>query len=224
MPDATIKLLNKSPLTHDTNRYVFSRPANFDFAPGQAAELAIAIDGWRDEGRPFTFTSQPEDDFLEFVIKSYPDHDGMTEKLAQVDEGTKFAFDGPFGAIEDCGAGVFLAAGAGITPFIPILRRRAQAGTIKGCTLVFSNKTEADIILREEWEQMQGLKVVFTVTDEKSTTLKTGRVEADFLCATVADLDQKFYVCGPEQFVSDVRSGLRSMGVKSGQIVTEEGW
>lgn len=113
----TLTLRAVAPLTHDTNRYVFGRPANFDFEPGQAAELTICRDGWKDAPRPFTFTSLPDDDQLEFVIKSYPEKDGVTDELADIEPGTVFELDGPFGAIEDKGPGVFLAAGAGVTPF-----------------------------------------------------------------------------------------------------------
>ena len=218
-----IVLKDVVPLTHDTNRYIFSRPANFDFVPGQATELAIDAEGWRDEGRPFTFTSQPDDHNLEFTIKSYPEHDGVTEKLAELTAGATAEMDTPFGAIRDHGPGVFLAAGAGITPFIPILRKHDREGHMN-CTLIFSNKTEADIIMRGEWEAMQGLNTVFTVTDEDSDTLETGQVDKAFLERHVSDFEQTFYLCGPQAFVDDVRDALQSLGAKKDKIVTEEGW
>ncbi|MFC6635969.1 flavodoxin reductase [Sulfitobacter sp. JBTF-M27] len=220
----SIVLKDVKPLTHDTNRYIFSRPEGLEFTPGQAAELAIDAEGWRDEGRPFTFTSQPDDNDLEFVIKSYPDHDGVTEQLAELKAGATAKLDGPFGAIKDEGPGVFLAAGAGITPFIPILRTRAREGDIKGCTLIFSNKTEHDIIMRGEWEATQGLKTVFTVTDEESDTLETGKVDKSFLQKHVSNFDQKFYLCGPGGFVDDVRDALKELGAQKDNIITEDGW
>ena len=219
----SIVLQDVVPLTHDTNRYIFSRPANFDFEPGQATELAIDADGWRDEARPFTFTSQPDDQTLEFTIKSYPSHDGVTEKLAELTAGAVAKMDDPFGAIRDRGPGVFLAAGAGITPFIPILRKHDHNGQMD-CTLIFSNKTEADIIMRGEWEAMQGLRTVFTLTDEESEKLETGQVDKAFLEKHVGDFDQTFYLCGPQGFVDDVRSALLELGAKKDNIVTEEGW
>ncbi|MEW9918167.1 FAD-binding oxidoreductase [Marimonas sp. MJW-29] len=217
----TIVLKDVVPLTHDTNRYIFSRPEGLNFEPGQAAEIALNIEGWKDEGRPFTFTSQPDDSDLEFVIKSYPDHDGVTEQLATLKAGATAELEGPFGAIRDEGPGVFLAAGAGITPFIPILRNRARENDIAGCTLIFSNKTEADIIMRGEWEAMQGLRTVFTVTDEESDALETGQIDKAFLEKHISDFDQKFYLCGPGGFVDDVRDALTALGAKKGNIITE---
>ena len=224
----TIVLKDITELTHDVHRYIFSKPQGLSFAPGQAAELAINTDKWRDEGRPFTFTSQPDDINLEFTIKSYPDHDGVTEQLPQLKPGATVTLDGPFGAITDEGPGVFLAAGAGVTPFIPILRARARNDKIDGCSLLFSNKTEKDIIMRGEWEATPGLTCVFTVTEEDSETtdetIETGRIDKAFLEKHVSSFDQNFYICGPGGFVDDVRDALKDLGVKKDNIITEEGW
>ncbi|UWR22654.1 FAD-binding oxidoreductase [Sulfitobacter sp. S190] len=219
----TIKLKEKEALTPDTNRYVFERPANLDFKPGQATELSLTKDGWRDEGRPFTFTSQPDDDHLEFVIKSYPSHDGVTEQLADLQPGDEVQMEEPFGAIRDHGPGVFLAAGAGITPFIPILEKHDAMGEMD-CTLIFTNKTEADIILRDKWEAMAGLSTHFTVTDQDDASVETAKIDKAYLSQHIGDFDQTFYLCGPQEFVDDVRDGLKTLGAKDDKIITEEGW
>ena len=227
MPDkSTLKA--KSAVTHDTNRYVFSRPEGMQFEPGQAAEIAILKEGWKDEGRPFTFVSMPSDADLEFVIKTYPEHDGVTEQLAQLEPGAEVTIDGPFGAIQDQGPekgpGVFLAAGAGITPFIPILKKRDRDGKMDGTTLIYSNKAEKDIILRDQWEAMQGLRTIFAVTDEKADGLHFGRVDKAFLAKEISNFDQKFYLCGPGGFVDAMRDALKALGAKQDDIVTEDGW
>ncbi|MEP3673965.1 FAD-binding oxidoreductase [Sulfitobacter sp.] len=213
----------KEKLTPDTHRYVFDRPANLDFEPGQATELTLLKDGWRDEARPFTFTSMPDEDALEFVIKSYPDHDGVTEQLAMLEPGEKVQIDAPFGAITDHGPGVFIAAGAGITPFIPILEKHDAKGCMD-CTLIFTNASEADIILRDKWEKMQGLKTVFTVTDQSGTDVEEEKVDKAFLSAHLSRFDQTFYLCGPEGFVNDVRDALTDLGADADKIITEDGW
>lgn len=219
-----ITLKDRTPVTHDTNRYIFEKPQSLDFEPGQATEMTLQVDGYRDAGRPFTFTSQPADHNLEFVIKSYPEHEGVTDRLADLEPGAQVEIVEPFGAISDHGAGVFVAAGAGITPFIPILRKRDRMNTMDGCKLLFSNKTEADIIMRGEWEAMQDLETVFTVTEEDDSPLNRGLIDKDFLKAHVDHFDQPFYICGPQSFVNDVRSALKQLDTDGGNIVTEEGW
>ncbi len=222
----TFTLKEKSPVTHDTYRLVFDRPEGFEFESGQCTHFAFDRDGWRDEDRPFTMTSQPEErDRVEFVIKTYPDHDeGMTKHIPEMTPGDKVIGDAPGGAITDKGPGVFIAGGAGVTPYIPILRRRAKDGDLAGCTLIYSNQTEKDIILREEWEQMDGLETVFTVTDQADADVDTRMIDAEFLKDHLGDKDRRFYICGPKEMVNDVREALKDAGVDQDNIVTENGW
>ena len=219
----TLTLKQKETLTPDTNRYVFDKPANLSFKPGQAAELTLTREGWTDEERPFTFTSLPDDNVLEFVIKSYPDHDGMPEELAKIEPGEEVKLSDPFGAITDHGPGVFIAAGAGITPFIPILEKH-DAQDNMDCTLLFSNETEADIILRDKWDAMEGLRCIYTVTDQEGSPLSQGMIDQEFLAREITNFDQTFYLCGPQGFVDDVRDALVDLGASKDKIVTEEGW
>lgn len=218
-----LTLRSKEQLTPDTYRYVFEKPANLDFKPGQATELTLLKDGWRDEGRPFTFTSLPADGALEFVIKSYPERDGVTKELAKMEPGDKVEIEPAFGAISDHGPGVFIAAGAGITPFIPILEKHDAEGHMD-CTLIFTSETEKDIILRKKWEKMDGLTTVFTVTDQDSGDVEEQMIDKAFLKEHLTRFDQTFYICGPEAFVSDVRDALKELGADADKIITEEGW
>ncbi|WP_370104828.1 hypothetical protein [Winogradskyella sp.] len=72
-------------INHNVLRIVTDKPENYSFSPGQATELSIAKADWSDKKRPFTFTSLPEDDTLEFTIKVYPSHNGVTEQLEDHD-------------------------------------------------------------------------------------------------------------------------------------------
>ncbi|MEM9870455.1 MAG: FAD-binding oxidoreductase [Pseudomonadota bacterium] len=220
---STLTLRAVEKVTHDTNRYVFDVPANLDFEPGQAAELTIDKDGWRDAGRPFTFTSLPGDDTLEFIIKIYEERDGVTGRMDALEPGDQVKLDGPFGAITDHGPGVFIAAGAGITPFIPLLRNRARHADLAGCSLIFANDTARDIILRGEWEAMD-LPAHFILSEEAAEGCDHGHVDQAYLRAKIEDFDRIFYICGPQPFVDTVRDALTALGVDADRIVTEEGW
>ena len=223
MPD-TLTLQQIAPVTHDTHRLVFDRPEGFEFTPGQATHMALDRDGWRDKDRPFTMTSHPDEPMLEFVIKSYPSHNGVPQQIGMMEKGDKVIAQDPVGAISDRGPGVFIAGGAGITPFIPILRKRAKAENLEGCELIFANKTEDDIILRDEWNDMAGLNVHYLVSDDKDSNLHHGMVDKDYLQTTISDFDQWFYLCGPGKMVNSVRESLKSLGARADRIVTEEGW
>lgn len=71
-------------ITHDVLRITLDKPSGYNFAPGQATEVAINKGGWKEERRPFTFTSLPGDAHLEFTIKTYPSRNGVTNALRQL--------------------------------------------------------------------------------------------------------------------------------------------
>ena len=221
MSDHTITVQSIDDVTHDVRHYRCSKPDGYSFEPGQATELALDRDEWRDEKRPFTFTSLPDDDFLEFTIKSYPDHDGVTEQIGKAEVGDRFLIDDAWGAIEDKGPGVFIAGGAGVTPFIAILRNRCAAGELDGCHLVFSNMTERDIILRDEFEAMPDLRTTFLVTEQPDSPLAAEQLDRDALERLVDSVDQQFYVCGPPKMVEDISAALEQMGADPDGITFE---
>lgn len=216
-----IELLHTTQLTPDTKQYVFSRPDDYGFTPGQATELALEMDGWRDEGRPFTFTGHPDAPVLVFTIKSYFDHDGVTKKLWSLNPGQTVNIGDAWGAIEPKGAGVFLAGGAGITPFIAVLDELERSNSLKGSQLIFANATHRDIILRPRFEQMDGLETKF-ITDDGDHADRAGRLDGAAIDALVSDFSQRFYVCGPPKMEDSIVEHLKWKGVSEERIVREE--
>src|SRR5512143_3317014 len=146
----TVKLLMSQFVTHDVKHLIVSKPAGFSVVPGQGVELAINRPGLREQGRPFTPTGLAEDGVLEFTIRAYPAHAGVTQALHQLAPGAELLMSDPFGTIHYQGPGVFIAGGAGITPFLAILRDLARKGEADGQALIFSNKTPRDVICEKE--------------------------------------------------------------------------
>src|SRR5206468_6883984 len=134
------------------------------FVPGQATEVSINKEGWEAEKRPFTFTGLNEDPYLEFTIKCYTDHPGVTNELSKLNNGDELIIGDVWGAISYQGEGYFIAGGAGITPFLAILRKLHKEKALASNRLFFSNRTRRDIILKEELELMLGDGAMFLLT------------------------------------------------------------
>lgn len=117
-----VKILLIEFATHDVKRFIVEKPKGYKYIPGESTEISIAKPGWEDKKRPFTFTSLPNDLVLEFIIKKYPERDGVTKKLHRSRLADHLLITKPFGKITFQDKGVFIAAGAGITPFVAILR------------------------------------------------------------------------------------------------------
>lgn len=218
-----ITLQSIDTLTHNVHRLTFDKPEDYAYTPGQATDFALDRDGWREEQRPFTFTCLPDEDRLEFVIKSYPDHNGVTDQIGKMKPGDTALIGDPWGAIEDKGDGVFIAGGAGVTPFIAILRKKLEEnGTLEGNTLLFSNQCERDIVMRNSFEAMEGLRCHWTVTEEKGSPLARGLIDADMLSGFVDPQKDICYICGPDAMVEAMPEELARLGVEHDQIVVED--
>jgi len=217
-----VKIESIEKVTHDVIRIVTEKPAGYTFNPGQATEITIEKTGWQNEKRPFTFTCLPDDDYLEFTIKTYPTHKGVTNKLLQLKKNDELILHEVFGAISYKGDGVFIAGGAGVTPFISIFRHLQSKSKIGSNMLVFANKTKADIILEKEFNKMLGNAFINILSDEKVVGYHHGRITEDFLKATLSGVNQQFYVCGPPPMMEAILKQLTSLGVGENSITKEE--
>ena len=221
----SMKILNIQKVTHNVRRYELEKPPGYSYEPGQATELSLDEDGWRDKKHPFTFTSLTDAPTLEFTIKSYfnTGEDGMTERLFSYEPGQRLILRDSWGTITYKGPGTFIAGGAGVTPFIAILRNLNREGKLAGHRLIASNRTAADIILRDEFEAMPDLKHLWTVTDDPAATgvLHT-RINEAFLREAILDFSQHFYLCGPDPMVKELRETLAGLGAKSEALTWEK--
>jgi len=220
--DYVVKILGISEVTHDVKSFRLQKPEGYTFIPGQATEVSVNEEGWHDEKRPFTFTCLNDDDYLEFTIKGYTDHDGVTKKLHTLKEGDELIIRDVWGAIEYKGPGYFIAGGAGITPFIAILRQLYEEKKLQGNTLFFSNKTEDDIIYCDELKAMLDDDAVFLITDEETMLYEQARIDEAFLKAHVDDFSKHFYVCGPDKMIADINASLDKLGAKADNVVFEK--
>lgn len=218
----SVTLLMTEFVTHDVKRYIVERPEGFQFIPGQATEMAIDTDEWRDKERPFTLTSLDEDRVLEFTIKQYPEDDGVTEALSSLEPGARLLISDAWGTIQYQGVGVFIAGGAGVTPFVAILRRLWKDHKVTGNKLIFSNKTARDIILEPEFGEMLGDDFHRVLTQDERRDCHHGRIDKAYLEKTLPSFSQHFYICGPKQFVSDMQKMVEALGASPVTIVTEE--
>ena len=221
----SVRILDIADVTHNVRRYTLERPEGYTFEPGQATEVSLDEEGWRDDKHPFTFTCLADDPNLEFTIKSYFDTggDGMTERLYGYKPGQRLILCDVWGTITYKGPGTFIAGGAGVTPFIAILRDLHHRRKMEGHTLIVSNRTAADIILRDEFEAMRGLDTIWTVTDDPDAEgVEHARIDEAFLKRHVRDISQNFYLCGPDPMVKDLRAALGGLGAKTEALTWEK--
>jgi ferredoxin-NADP reductase len=216
------KIIETHLVTHDVKRFRLEKPTGYHFNPGQATDVSINQPAWKDELRPFTFTCLNDDPYLEFTIKRYPDRHGVTDRLHQLEPGDEIIIRDVWGAIEYKGPGYFIAGGAGLTPFMAILRQLHKDNRTEGNTLFFSNKTSADVIYEQELQTILGANAMFVLTKEDKKGYLHTRIGRDFLQQRVKDFHKPFYICGPDPMIHEINGLLTELGATPEALVFEK--
>ncbi len=220
--DHTVKIKSINQITHDVKQFNLEKPSGYDFTPGHATEVSINKEGWKDEKRPFTFTNLQDSEDLQFTIKIYPDHDGVTEQLGKLKTGDELIIRDTWGAIEYKGPGYFIAGGAGITPYIAILRDLEKQGKADSNRLIFANKTDKDIILKEELDRILNGNTTYVVTDQEDTNHTNAYLDKEFLKNEISDLNKRFYVCGPPEMTKEIEGILKDLGADTDSVQLDD--
>ena len=221
MENHKVKVESIVKITPDVLQIVTEKPKAYTFIPGQATEISINKPGWENEKKPFTFTCLPENDYLEFTIKTYPAHKGITNQLLQLKKNDALLLHEVFGAIAYKGEGVFIAGGAGVTPFISILRHLHAKNEIGNNILIFANKTKADIILEQEFIKLLGHNFINILSDEKVQGYANGQINEDFIKANSNGINRRFYLCGPPPMMEAIKKQLSNLHVDEKLIIKE---
>lgn len=221
MKQHIVKIQSIEKITYDVLKIVTEKPKKYTFTPGQATEISINKNGWKDKKNPFTFTCLPEDNYLEFTIKIYPSHKGVTNELLHLKINDELILHEVFGAINYKGEGVFIAGGAGVTPFISIFRNLELNDEIGNNTLIFANKTKNDIILKVEFEKLLGTNFINILSDEKVEGYANGQITKDFIKANCGGTNKLFYLCGPPPMMEAIEKQLANLQVAKKSIIKE---
>ena len=140
----------------------------FSYAPGQFAFVTFYSSSLPVERHPWTISSTPtRPQSLIFTIKCSGD---FTKGIGRLKPGDEAAVDGPYGRfsypalVRDPNRElIMIAGGVGVTPMLSMLRYMTDRGEKRKVILIWSNRTENDILCREELEGIEGRMENLTV-------------------------------------------------------------
>jgi ferredoxin-NADP reductase len=221
MEEHIVRILDTDFVTHNVKYFRVERPEGYTFIPGQATDVSVNTPDLKDEKRPFTFTNTVSSDYLEFIIKRYPEHKGITDIIHQLNRDDELIIHEVFGDISFKGNGIFIAGGAGITPFISIFRDLSRRNELKGNKLLFANKSRKDIILENELRELLGINFINILSDERTPEYHFGFITEDLIKSYVDPTVTQFYVCGPPPMMESVLGQLEHMGIAKSRITIE---
>lgn len=219
------RLTDKVDRAAGVRSYRFVRPDDFSYVAGQFFFITLPGDG--SLRKPFSFSSSPTEDYLEFTTRlSGSDFKNALDELPL---GRTPTIEGPYGrfTLRDGDAKVvFLAGGIGITPLRSMTKYVTDESLDVDMVLIYSNRSEAGIAFREDFDEMSEsakLKVVHCLSEASDDWAGyRGRVTRDVIEAEVPDSRARtFYVCGPPGMVDGMRSVLAEMDLEAERIVVE---
>lgn len=210
--------------TYDVFNTYFSR--NFDYKPGQYLTLELDVEDTEGNTRPLSIASSPTEDFI--LISTKIRESPFKHKLISLKAGDKVKVIGPMGNFilkEDAKEIIFLGGGIGITPFRDMIKYATDKKLPIKMTLLYSNKTPADICYKDEWplfeEQNPNLKIVHTMTDDQNWEGRKGRIN-ESLIKEFSSADTLFYICGSPAMVTGLFELLKTMNVPMSNIKMEK--
>ena len=205
----------------------------FDYVPGQFQFFTLQRGrGLPEEEHHFTIASSPTDsDHVASTIKNLGDFTGT---IGETKPGDRAAVHAPFGRFSYVfhpreKRRAFIAGGIGITPVISMLRHMNATGDSTDTVLIYANRTEEQIIFREELEALAkgsvlNLRLVHVIEKPgEGWTGYSGFVTREIIeeyCAEGLD-ERGFYVVGPDPMSEAVINALKEMGVKDRRIHIE---
>lgn len=219
MKAVKIKFIQK--INHNVLRIITDRPPYYNFTPGESTHLAINNPIWKAKIRPFAFTSIPNQNELEFIIKTYPEHKSVTMQMLSLKPGNELLLGDPFGTISYKGEGVFIAGGTGITPFVSLFKDCISKGIKLNSMLLFANKTKKDIIMETELDYWFEKNVTHVLSEENCEEYANGYITAELISAKCILMQKYFYVCGPPKMVRSIIGILIDLDVDPNKIIRE---
>ena len=233
----TLKLKQAIQVTPDTAEFIFDSDYPMRFKPGQYLEWTLGhkkVD-MRGNRRYFTIASSPTEKEFHLGVKFYPKPSSFKKALAYMNNGDTIIasqLSGDFVLPRNKKKKlVFIAGGIGITPFRSIIKYLIDTKQTRDIILIYSNKTEADIVYKETFDlaaKYLNLKVIYVVSDPRSEQSKMkwvgkiGKVDGRFILEEIKDWKERtYYISGPPGMVSGIEKAVADLGVSNRHIKTD---
>ncbi len=239
--DSTVRIKTKTPApyklthietdTHDTKTFRFALPADttLDMLPGDFLYVHATVNG-KTVKRAYTPSSVPgSTGFFDLTVKRY--ESGVVSRYLHDQKiGDTVLMSGPNtgghwvdGMAKRVG---FVAGGTGITPMISIIRWILTKKIDAELFLIFANKTEADIILRDEWDrhiqEFPNFHCYYLLEQPPAGwTQGTGRVTTDVLRRHLPPPNSNtcIFLCGPPPMIDTLETTLKEFGYSEQAVI-----
>ena len=200
--------------------------------PGQHLDLRLTAEDGYQAVRSYSIASYGPGEDVELAIDEVPDGEVSPYLVQDVQPGDELEVKGPLGGFfvwheDDPSPVQLVAGGSGIVPLLAMARARAASASVAPFRLLYSARTPADALYRDEVEELDAAGVrltwIYTRSGPPGWTGRVGRITPDDLRehALSPDLSPAVFVCGPTGFVEATASALVRLGHDPARVRTE---
>jgi ferredoxin-NADP reductase len=194
---------------------------------GQHVDVRLTAEDGYQAQRSYSIASAPADEHLVLTVERLEDGEVSPYLTETLRPGDELELRGPVGGYfiweERLGGPLLLVGGgSGVVPLRAMLRHHRASGSDLPARLLYSARTQPDLIYREE---LEGFDTAITLTREQPEgwTGHSGRVGRALLADVAWPPAERplVYVCGPTGFVEAVADALLALGHDPTRIRTE---
>ena len=221
--------------TQKTKSFTLALPKWMAHRPGQHYDVRLtAPDGYQTQ-RSYSAASAPERiGELELTVDRIADGEVSPYLHDILVPGDELEVRGPIGGyfvweVALGGPLLLIGGGSGVVPLMAMLRHRAARHATVRTRLLYSSRTQDDVIYRDELDKLAGsnreLEIFFTFTRQAPSgwTGYRRRIDATMLREVIEPFGKtgRTYVCGPTLLVEAVADVLVQVGLRAERIRTE---
>lgn len=196
------------------------------FSAGQYLSINLKIDA-AITSRPYTICSSPSDSLkgiYKILVKRAENGFVSDYILSNWTKGTKVTASETCGnftwePLRDAKNVIGLAGGSGISVFYSMAQAIADGIEDFSLTLLYGSKSEKDILLKKELDELAArcdkIKVVHVLSQEETAGYEHGFLSADLINKYKCEGDYSVFVCGPQKMYDYEKEELKKLGIRN---------
>ena len=200
---------------------------------GQHVDVRLTAEDGYQAQRSYSIGSAPDDGHLLLTVERLDDGEVSPYLVDELRAGDQLELRGPIGGyfVWERSLGgplILVAGGSGVVPLRSMLRQQSASGRDVPVSLLYSARTLADILYRDELVRLgtgDGVDVRFTLTRLAPDGWQgyQRRIDAEMLEQVGWSPGERplVYICGPSGFVETAASSFVTLGHEPGRIRTE---
>ena len=228
------EVIETSPVTPRTKSLFLEVPGWGGHRAGQHVDVRLTAEDGYQAQRSYSIASAPENRRIELVIERLDDGEVSPYLTDELRAGDGLELRGPIGGwfawdAKEGGPLLLIAGGSGIAPLMAMVRHRKAAGSGTPTRLLFSSRSYAEIIFREELERLDAedetLEVIHTLTRSQPENWPgyDRRIDGKMLQEVSYPPEERplAFVCGPTPLVETVATALVGLAHDPARVKTE---